>query len=170
MDILAADLSLDLIDRICEHLILDDLLFHFGAGAHDRGMIAAAEFVSDLDIGDVKQLSAEIDGNVSGIGNVLGSCLGCDLLSGQTVIISDGLDDFLRGKSGFIRNNCLVFQRVHNRFKTDRAAVLLELYGIEQYTVPGAFKISDIAGEVGSDIGKTFLVNLIDTADRWKSG
>lgn len=85
----------DLLDGGCHGRVTLDLAADFGAGTDDRGMIPPAEFFADLDVGQIEQMPAQVDGDVAGIGDVLCSCLGCNLLVGQAIIVSHSLDDLL---------------------------------------------------------------------------
>ena len=58
--------------------------------------MSAAKLLADFDIRQIEQLPAEIDADVPGIGNVLGSRLAGDLLLGQAIVIGNALDDLVR--------------------------------------------------------------------------
>ena len=82
------DTSFDLIDRLEIQRIGLDLLFHRSDAAHDCGMVSAAEFSADIIVCGIQQLPAQVHRDLSGVGDVLGTVGGCDLLFGEVVIIT----------------------------------------------------------------------------------
>ena len=82
------DTGFDLVDRLEIERIGLDLFLHGSDRTHDCRVISSAELSSNIIVCGIQKFPAQIHRDLSGIGDVLGTVGGCDLLFCEVVIIT----------------------------------------------------------------------------------